>query len=142
LGSFLSPATAEPGSALGPPATAADATVADTDDESGFGGPPEADPGAASRRAAVKVFIESSSSSSEGEEDGDEGREGEEGTVEGDDGAVVSSSSSAVESESEDGGSFRFRWDAPPPEVAPEWDGNGAARPSMLGKEVLEGSGS
>jgi hypothetical protein len=54
----------------------------------------------------------------------------------------VSSSSSAVASESEDGGSFRFRWDAPPPEVAPEWDGNGAARPSMLGKEVLEGSGS
>jgi hypothetical protein len=24
-----------------------------------------------------------------------------------------------------------LRWEAPPPEVAPEWEGEGAARPSM-----------
>jgi hypothetical protein len=28
-----------------------------------------------------------------------------------------------------------LRWEAPPPEVAPEWDGDGAARPSMRGGE-------
>lgn len=82
----------------------------------------------------MNVWSESSSSSSEWEEDGDDGWDGEEGAVEGDDGAVVSSSSSAVASESDDGGSFRFRWEAPPPEVAPEWDGDGAARPSMRGR--------
>jgi len=135
--SFPSPAVAEPGSSLGPPpaAAAAAADAADTDEESGFGGRPEAEPppGAPSRRAALNVWSESSSSSSECEEDGEEGREGEDGAVEGDDGAVVSSSSSAVASESDDGGSFRLRWEAPPPEVAPEWDGDGAARPSMRG---------
>lgn len=153
--SFPSPAAAEPGSGLGPPpaAAAAAAAAADTDEESGFGGRPEAEPppGAPSRRAALNVWSESSSSSSECEEDGEEGREGEDGAVEGDDGAVVSSSSSAVASESDDGGSFRLRWEAPPPEVAPEWDGDGAARPSMREKggwgwgwrvvEVLEGWG-
>lgn len=136
--SFPSPAVAEPGSGLGPPpaAAAAAAAAADTDEESGFGGRPEAEapPGAPSRRAALNVWRESSSSSSECEEDGEDGREGEDGAVEGDDGAVVSSSSSAVASESDDGGSFRLRWEAPPPEVAPEWDGDGAARPSMREK--------
>lgn len=138
VSSFPSPAFAEPGSGLGPPPTAAAAAAAaaDTDEESGLGGRPDAEPplGAPSRRAALNVWSESSSSSSECEEDGDDGREGEDGAVEGDDGAVVSSSSSPVASESDDGGSFRLRWEAPPPEVAPEWDGDGATRPSMRGK--------
>lgn len=130
--SFPSPAAEDAASGLG-----AAAVTADADEESGLGGLPEEDAGAASRRAAVKVVRESSSSSSEWEEDGDDGREGEDGEVAGDDGAVVSSSSSAVASERDGGGSFRLRWEAPPPEVAPEWEGEGAARPSM---EVLERS--
>lgn len=126
-----SPAAAEAESGLGAAAAAAAAAAADTVEDSGFGGRPDEDGGAPSRRAAVKVWRESSSSSSEWEEDGEDGREGDDGEVDGDDGAVVSSSSSAVASERDDGGSFRLRWEAPPPDVAPEWDGEGAASPSM-----------